>query len=130
MPTTEPLRRLIYASRAVAHDPQADTHDILAESRRNNGIDGISGILWSSGGQYLQLLEGPTESVTEAFDRIRHDPRHTDIRILDDRQVTDRQFADWAMAGLPGEQPADARDRLRLLLRNVDADVAEFFVAG
>ncbi|MBN2973688.1 BLUF domain-containing protein [Roseomonas aeriglobus] len=128
MLATTSLRRLIYSSRAVGHDPREDKHDILAESRRNNGMDGISGILWSQGDRYLQVLEGPSDSIDEAFDRIRRDTRHCDIQILDDRGVTDRQFADWAMAGLPGDHPQDAEQRLRLLLRNVDPEVARFFV--
>ncbi|MEH3157423.1 MAG: BLUF domain-containing protein [Sphingomonas taxi] len=76
------------------------------------------------------MLEGPSESIDEAFARISRDPRHTDIHILDDRGVTERQFGDWAMAGMPGDHPDDARDRLRLLLRNADSDVTRFFVAG
>ncbi|WP_294290907.1 BLUF domain-containing protein [uncultured Sphingomonas sp.] len=121
------LRRLIYSSRAIGRDPRADKHDILAESRRNNGMDGISGILWSDGDRYLQVLEGPSNSIDDAFDRIRRDARHTDVRILEDRGTTDRQFGDWAMAGMPGDHPEDAKERLRLLLRDVDAEVARFF---
>ncbi|HET9512113.1 MAG TPA: BLUF domain-containing protein [Sphingomonas sp.] len=127
MLATTSLRRLIYTSRATGRDQRDAKHDILAQSRRNNGMDGISGILWSNGDRYLQVLEGPTASIDDAFDRIRHDPRHTDVVILDDRGVADRQFGDWAMAGMPGDHPEDAQARLRLLLRNVDAEVARFF---
>ncbi|MFD1787367.1 BLUF domain-containing protein [Sphingomonas floccifaciens] len=129
MSAVPPLRRLIYSSRAVGRDLSDAKHDILAVSRRNNGMDGISGILWSAGDHYLQVLEGPAESVDTAFDRIRADPRHTDIHILDDRSVDARQFGDWAMAGMPGDHPEDARERLRMMLRNADADVVRFFGA-
>ncbi|MBB4153226.1 hypothetical protein GGQ80_001114 [Sphingomonas jinjuensis] len=127
MSQSEPVRRLVYASRAVGQDFRHDHHDILAVSRRNNGIDGVSGVLWIDADRYLQILEGPTESVASAFDRIARDPRHADVVVLDDRDGVDRQFGDWSMAGLPGDAPADAAVRLKRILDRVDADVARYF---
>lgn len=123
------LRRIVYASRAVGGDMRRDHLDILAESRRNNGIDGISGLLWSRADRYLQLLEGPPDSVGATFDRIRRDPRHADVTVIDDREEPERIFADWAMAGLPGEHPQDAEARLRLLLRDAPDAVRRMFEA-
>ncbi|GGB30054.1 hypothetical protein GCM10011380_19370 [Sphingomonas metalli] len=122
------VRRLIYASRAVGANAVHDHELILAQSRRNNGLDGISGILSIRDDQYLQLIEGPADSVGMAFERIARDPRHTDIRLLDDRMVEERQFGDWSMASLPGDHPEDAAARLRWLLRNADPEVASFFL--
>jgi hypothetical protein len=122
-----PIRRIIYSSTAVTDDSRADHLAILGVSRRNNGMDGISGILWIEQGRYLQLLEGPADSVTDAFERIRRDPRHTDIAVLDDRMTDATAFGEWAMAGLPGDGPSDAEARLRHLLRNSDAEIRRFF---
>lgn len=127
MSQTEPVRRLVYTSRALGDDLRHDRHDILAVSRRNNGMDGISGILWIDGDTYLQILEGPAESVELTFDRIRHDPRHVDVVVLEDRDGVDRQFGDWSMAGFPGDAPADAAVRLTRILAKVDGDVARHF---
>ncbi len=121
------FRRVIYTSRAVGDDMRADHQAILATSRRNNGMDGISGILWIGDGEYRQLLEGPADSVRETLSRIMCDPRHADIRILDDRMTDGPAFGEWAMAGLPGDQPRDAAERLRLLLRNADPTIRQFF---
>jgi hypothetical protein len=127
MTTDCAFRRLIYASRAVKADDASDHDAILAVSRRNNGMDGISGILWSHDGRFLQLLEGPPESVGSAYERIARDRRHTDIEVLEDRCVDERLFADWSMAGMPGEHPRDAPERLRRLLRNADPEVTRLF---
>ena len=124
------LRRIVYASRPTGADVRRDHLDILAVSRRNNGVDGISGLLWSRADRYLQLLEGPPESVEGTFDRIRRDPRHVDVTIIDDREQPERVFADWAMAGLPGEHPRDAEARLRLLLQGAPDDVRRMFSLG
>ncbi|QXT37105.1 BLUF domain-containing protein [Sphingomonas sanguinis] len=121
------FRRVIYTSRAVGDDERADHQAILSASRRNNGMDGISGLLWIGGGEYCQLLEGPVDSVRETLSRIMRDPRHTDIRILDDRMTDAPEFGEWAMAGLPGDHAEQAAERLRLLLRNADPTIRQFF---
>ena len=121
------FRRVIYTSRAVGDDQRADHQAILSTSRRNNGMDGISGILWIGDGEYRQLLEGPVDSVRETLSRIMRDPRHTDIRILDGGMTDGPAFGEWAMAGLPGDHPAQAAERLRLLLRNADPTIRQFF---
>ena len=93
------IRRIIYTSRAVA----SDLIGTLSVSRANNGLDGITGLLLARAGQYVQVLEGPPQSVSDTFSRIRRDSRHSDITILADTLEKERIFADWAMAGLPGE---------------------------
>ena len=126
------FKRIIYASRATGltgAEVRRDHDDILASSQRNNGMDGVSGLLLSKSGRYLQLLEGPPESVDVTFDRIRRDPRHADVIVLDESAEAERVFADWTMAGLPGEHPADAVARLQLLLRNAPNEVGRLFQA-
>lgn len=122
-----PVRRLIYRSRALTDDIRADHRAILAVSRRNNGMDGVSGILWIADDRYVQLLEGPPDSIATTFARIGDDPRHTDIEILDDRTVADTMFGEWAMAGLPGDRAQEASERLHFLLRNAAPEVRRFF---
>ncbi|WP_312489688.1 BLUF domain-containing protein [Sphingomonas sp.] len=122
-----PYQRLIYTSRAVDSGDGDHLQAILTVSRRNNGMDGVSGVLWAKDGRYTQLLEGPADSVAQAFARIRIDPRHSDIAVLDDRMVDARQFGEWAMAGLPGDRPDMASERLRALLRNADAEIRRYF---
>ena len=75
-------RRIIYRSRCAAENGRDALPAILASSRRNNGVDGVSGLLWTNGERFVQLLEGPPESVELTFDRIRRDPRHRGVEVV------------------------------------------------
>lgn len=127
MDSENSLCRIVYVSRAVGTHAKTDRESILSVSRRNNGMDGVTGILWAEGDRYLQLLEGPPESVDNTFNRILLDPRHDEVVVIDWGEHADRLFGDWAMAGLPGEAPADAISRLERLLRNAPSDVRRLF---
>lgn len=121
-------RRLFYASRATGGDRGDDQIAILRQARANNGLNGVSGLLWTDGRRYLQILEGPPEAVSVIFDKIAEDDRHDGVRILSDTLEPTRLFADWSMASLfPGETDAELQTRLGRLLRSAPADIrAEF----
>lgn len=123
------FRRLIYVSAATASADQRRDHvDILRQSRSNNGLNGISGLLWTDGSGYLQLLEGAPDAVSNTFDRIAADPRHSDVRIVSDRIEPERAFGDWTMASLPAERDgAMLRERVDRFLRRAPDDVRTAF---
>jgi hypothetical protein len=92
--------RVIYASRWVMAENvigSALLADILAASTRNNLMDGVTGLLLYRHGWFLQAIEGDLDGVDRAFDRIRKDRRHYDIRVVSDEAVFERAFADWTM---------------------------------
>lgn len=117
------VRRLIYSSRAT----DANFLAILRESRTNNGVDGISGLLTFDGRGFVQVIEGPPESVEATFGRIQQDRRHTDILLISDTLEPDRAFGDWTMAGIPGEHEDVYRDRLGSMLRGAPAEIRRAF---
>lgn len=92
------LEQLIYISvdtRAVTNPIRAA--DILAEARRNNARDDITGVLTFTGGRFVQVLEGRCEKLDDLLDRLSVDTRHRDMEILDRRAVSHRTFAEWDM---------------------------------
>ena len=122
------MRQVIYASTSVGASATDLAPAILRQSRVHNGIDGITGLLCARDHRFMQLLEGPEESVALTLDRITADPRHHEIDILSDRIVEDRDFGDWSMAYRDRREPRDVLDeRLRVTLSGVPADVAERF---
>lgn len=91
-----PLVQLIYFSRPFGFDDLALT-GILASAARNNTRDGITGALICREDLFMQLLEGPADKVQAAFERIRHDDRHTEVKLVSQPEVAERLFPDWAM---------------------------------
>ncbi|MCW6510054.1 BLUF domain-containing protein [Lichenifustis flavocetrariae] len=77
--------QVVYASRSAV--PQGAKLTVLsaiqAASYRRNAERSITGFLINDGEFFYQALEGPGSCVTALLDRIREDPRHSDMRILD-----------------------------------------------
>ena len=95
------LHRLVYVSRhrpcggegAVARS----LHDIVEVARRRNAAAGVTGALLHGARRFAQVLEGPRDAVLDTFERIRHDPRHDEVRRLRLERIGARAFAGWAM---------------------------------
>lgn len=122
--TNEPLRQILYAS---VCGEGVDLDVILQQSRHNNAVDGITGLLWSDGGHFLQVLEGPADSVATVYARIAADPRHRDIRILSDRTVETREFGYWSMERGPACTDTALRERLARRLSDAPVDIRAVF---
>ncbi len=88
---------LIYVSSAVTSLPEAELIKILEASRRNNVQIGVTGMLLYKDGNFMQLLEGPEESVRGMYAKILTDPRHRGAILLLQGNEDHREFQDWAM---------------------------------
>jgi hypothetical protein len=53
-----------------------------------------------SGCYFAQVLEGPRDAVEASLSRIGGDARHTDLRVVLERPIDRRAYADWSMAYL------------------------------
>lgn len=93
--------QLIYHSRfsSAAQGPSATIRNILSRSQANNFRDGITGFLIFDKSSFVQILEGDEAAVLETYDRIGSDRRHSQLTVIDSRQVGQRAFPDWAMGG-------------------------------
>lgn len=96
------LYRVLYCSRNEIMGSEdavrSAVGDILAVSRANNARDGITGGLLYSAGCFAQVLEGPYDTVQDAFERIQCDARHSEVTVLQSGPVATRDFPDWSMA--------------------------------
>jgi len=92
--------RLIYRSRNVIPTEQrrAALGDLFSDARSHNKQKKITGALVIRGDVFVQTLEGNEQEVQDLLGRIRVDPRHDSLEVLDTSLVDTRVFARWAMA--------------------------------
>ncbi|WP_164512244.1 BLUF domain-containing protein [Oceaniglobus ichthyenteri] len=85
--------RLLYVSESTGDN----LHDILSVARRNNPELGMTGILITHGTTFIQLLEGPKETMPELIKFLKTDTRHKNFRILLKHQTQSPVCAGWTM---------------------------------
>ncbi len=91
------VRQLLYISIATRPCDEDDLAALLRRSRDNNVMYSVTGILWSDGERFIQVLEGPLASVEETYARILIDERHHSLAIVYDHLVEKRDFGSWSM---------------------------------
>jgi hypothetical protein len=92
------LVELAYCSRATFLLGKADIERLLLESRAFNAANHVTGVLVYKDLAFLQVIEGEEEVISSLYDRIRRDPRHTNVRTLFRRPLPSRHFANWTLA--------------------------------
>jgi len=70
---------------------------LLLQCRTNNAEQGITGMLLYGNGTFLQTVEGEEPVIDPLVEKILHDERHEDVRLLSRRTISQRQYADWNM---------------------------------
>lgn len=95
-----PYLQLVYASRPFGFDA-ATLLSILFKARTRNAETDVTGCLICRDDIYLQLLEGPADSVTCIYNNILQDDRHVEVTQLVRHGVPERMFSKWAMRDDP-----------------------------
>lgn len=91
------MRQLLYVSNTQPDLTPTVLDDILTASRRNNAMMGITGLLLYIDGGFLQMLEGDELVLRELYSRISSDRRHSELRLMLDRESAVRTFPGWSM---------------------------------
>lgn len=91
------MRQLVYVSSAVRLFTDQELAELLRVSRSNNERGGITGMLLYAGGNFIQAIEGPPDTVAALETRIGLDDRHRGIITLIDGPVEERSFPEWSM---------------------------------
>ena len=92
------LYQVLYSSRAVDEVHEADVASILESARPSNERLGVTGVLIYGDQVFVQLLEGEKQTLDELLERIRRDPRHTDLKVFRREPVEARSLVGWRMA--------------------------------
>ena len=89
---------IIYRSLAKPDFGQLEIYLMLSKARENNLFKGITGCLLFHKNEFLQLLEGDKNEVTELYENILVDTRHHHIETLKEETIAKPIFKDWSMA--------------------------------
>ena len=92
-----PVISLTYISTASTSFSDGDLATLLMNSRANNRRLGLTGYLMHKQGRFIQVLEGPEDTVQQRYALIAADPRHTDTSVLARETITERRFGSWTM---------------------------------
>src|SRR5438067_2190339 len=102
-PQASCLYRLNYVSRVTTETlARLDLVmlDILTESRAWNSFVGLTGLLFSDGRWFTQVLEGEAGEVEALYSRIAVDRRHVNPLVRWRGPIASRRFDRWSMCGL------------------------------
>lgn len=94
------LHRLFYRSRQTPEataDLEFVVQQIMGASIRCNRAIGVTGLLLTFQGNFIQALEGNVDGVRGAYARISRDPRHYDLQIIAQGPADQRLFGEWNM---------------------------------
>lgn len=92
------MLQLLYISSSRLGGGPIDLDALFDQAQRNNARDEVTGLLYTDGRRFLQVLEGPKVHVEDTFLRIIADPRHHALVLLSRREITKREFGTWSMA--------------------------------
>ena len=91
------LYHLLYVSDAASTLAEDGILDILAVSREFNQRNNITGLLLYKDRSFIQLLEGEKKIIGSLYANIEQDPRHSNVKKLILKPVSDRYFPNWSM---------------------------------
>ncbi len=92
------LESIVYVSSAVRLLSLDEIGHLLTRARERNKEYGVTGVLLYIGGNFMQYIEGPKESLDTIYEIIRNDEKHTGIIEVSREPPEKRQFGDWSMA--------------------------------
>ena len=91
------LNQLIYISQATRKMSSEDLFEIQKIAKANNETIDVTGSLFYNGGWFLQVLEGPLDTLKVLYKKIEKDPRHKNSRIIHSEPASFRTFTRWSM---------------------------------
>lgn len=104
------LKQFTYISHQVHIFSTESLRDLMLHARRKNKRLGLTGLLLFDSPLFLQVLEGPVESIEQIISDLRADERHRDMDIIHTNDnLKEREFARWSMGckilgdGLPND---------------------------
>lgn len=92
------LQYVSYMSVQTQVMTKQEVENFLFKIREKNKRLAITGVLLLIQGKFVQYIEGPAEEIEAVYAKIKTDPRHNELLLLDQGDTSTRQFKNWDMA--------------------------------
>lgn len=100
------MHRLAYASRAAHRFSESEQRQLAERAASRNLSLKITGYLTLTADAFFQYLEGPEPAVRALLERIRADPRHEIVTVVELGFAEVRNFPEWDMRNLRASELA------------------------
>lgn len=97
MSSEKDLYCIVYRSDATVFMDSAKLESITEQAIVRNKDLKVTGVLLCDGFQFIQYLEGPKKALQALYQLISHSTSHTNVRILVDTPIKEREFPKWFM---------------------------------
>ena len=101
------FKSLIYVSRAEEHVDYEEILNILTHAWKYNHNSYISGMLVYDNKHFMQIIQGPIATIDKLYARISNDARHTDIKLIGEELLHDRNCSGWGIGFYDKQEVAD-----------------------
>ena len=91
------ITSLMYFSKVAPGVRSDDIAQVFKEAHQRNGEIGLSGVLYSDGKWFIQILEGMRHHVSRIFAMISRDTRHAEVTLVSFREIECYRFQEWSM---------------------------------
>lgn len=119
-----PIIRLYYTSLAREDMDLAECRRLVAQAQARNALQDITGVLLYDSRHFLQVIEGEFEAVTQLYQRIARDPRHSKVKQLCMMGIKSRHYQRWSM-GLLTPKPAFIANAITAGIAEMDAQILQ-----
>ena len=91
------MNRLLYISNSLIGYNLKSLNDILIQASYNNTATNLTGILWTDGERFVQVIEGQQLDIDNLLDNLLLDNRHADLQVIEFITTKERSFGNWSM---------------------------------
>lgn len=100
------LTGLVYISRATEFGAMTD--EVIEAARLSNRANGVTSLLLSHGGYFVQRLEGDCGTISGLYQKLTEDPRHARITLIVVESLAERSLAGRPLTYVDGGDAVDA----------------------
>lgn len=103
---------------------------LLYHSYANNQALGITGALIYENNKFGQVIEGSEKDIEALWQKIQKDSRHKNVRLIEEKLISERSFSKWTMVFQGNEEIAKTIPEVSAAIEDVEFPVGHPLLAA